>query len=117
VDTLEYEVEFKDGATDTYTANIIAESMYSQVNEDGNSYYSLLSEIVDHKSDGMAVRKDDGFVVVESPRYLEGQIDFMGAFKGPEEIVSGASGGIRCGKQNSGRTCFCLVGKACVMKM
>jgi hypothetical protein len=60
----EYEVEFQDGATDTYTANIIAESMYSQVDEDGNSY-SLISEIVDHKSDGIAVRTDDGFEVTK----------------------------------------------------
>jgi hypothetical protein len=60
LDTREYEVELQDGATDTYMANNIAESMYLQVDEDGNSY-SLLSEIVDHKSDGTAVRKDDGF--------------------------------------------------------
>jgi hypothetical protein len=50
LDTHEYKVEYQDGATDTNTANIIAESMYSQVNEDGNSY-SLLSDIlVNHKS-------------------------------------------------------------------
>jgi hypothetical protein len=49
VDMREYEVEFiQDGATDTLMANIIAESTYSQVDEDGNSY-SLLSEIVNHK--------------------------------------------------------------------
>jgi hypothetical protein len=50
VDTREYEVEFLDGATDTFMANdIIAEqsTMYSQVDKDGNSY-SLISEIVDH---------------------------------------------------------------------
>jgi hypothetical protein len=41
--------------TDTYRANIIAESMYSLVDKDGNSN-SLISEIVDHKkSDGTAV--------------------------------------------------------------
>jgi hypothetical protein len=38
--------------------------MYSQVDEDGN-FYSLLSEIVDHKSDGTAVRKEDGFEVTK----------------------------------------------------
>jgi len=60
LDTREYEVEFPDGAVDTFTANLIAENMYSQVDADGRSY-ALLSEIIDHKSDGSAVRKDDGF--------------------------------------------------------
>ena len=58
----EYEVEFPDGATDTFTANLIAENLYSQVDEEGNSY-SIFSEIVDHKSDGTAVLKDDGLEV------------------------------------------------------
>jgi hypothetical protein len=68
LDTREYEVEFQDGATDTYTANIIAESMYSQVDEDGNSYSLVISEIVDHKSDGTAVRLDDSFEVTKDGR-------------------------------------------------
>ena len=40
------------------TANAIAESLYSQVNEEGRSY-SILSEIVDHQSDGKAISSDD----------------------------------------------------------
>jgi hypothetical protein len=59
LDTREYEVEFVDGATVTFTANTIAENMYSQVDTDGRSYL-LLSEIIDHHADGKAVRKDDG---------------------------------------------------------
>jgi hypothetical protein len=66
LDTREYEVEFQDGATDMFTANIIAESMYSQVDEVGNSY-SLISEIVDHKSGGTpALRRDDDFEQVNT---------------------------------------------------
>jgi hypothetical protein len=34
--------------------------MYSQVDADGCSY-AVLSKIIDHKSNGSAVRKDDGF--------------------------------------------------------
>jgi hypothetical protein len=72
LDTREYEVEFPDGAVDTFTANLIAENMYSQVDADGRSY-ALLSEIIDHKSDGSAVRKDDGFETTKDgqvrPRY------------------------------------------------
>jgi Reverse transcriptase (RNA-dependent DNA polymerase) len=59
LDTKEYEVVFPDGATDIFTANIIAENLYSQVDEEGNSY-SIMSEIIDHKRDGAAVTKDDG---------------------------------------------------------
>ena len=60
LDTREYEVEFPDGATDVFTANLIAENLYSQVDDEGNSY-SIMSEIIDHKSDRSAVSKDDGF--------------------------------------------------------
>ena len=58
----EYEVEFPDGATNTFTANVITENLYLQVDEEGNSY-SIFSKIVDHKSNGMAVTKDDGLEV------------------------------------------------------
>ena len=64
LDTREYEVEFPDGATDVFTANTIAESMYSQVDGDGHAFV-LMSEITDHKADGTAVSKDDGFEVTK----------------------------------------------------
>jgi hypothetical protein len=56
LDTRQYKVEFtEDGATDVFTANLIAENLYSQeVDEEGNSY-SIMSKITDHKSDGSAV--------------------------------------------------------------
>jgi hypothetical protein len=60
LDTREYEVEFVDGATATFTANTIAENMYSQVDTDGGRSYLLLSETIDHHADGKAVCKDDG---------------------------------------------------------
>jgi hypothetical protein len=62
LDTREYEVEFPDGATDTFTANLIAENLYLQVDTKGN-LYSIFSEIVDHKSDGTAISSDDGMEV------------------------------------------------------
>ena len=65
LDTREYQVEFPDGATDVFTANTIAKSMYSQVDSEGFSY-TLMSEIIDHKSDGTAVSKDDGMEVTNS---------------------------------------------------
>jgi hypothetical protein len=60
LDSHEYEVKFLDGATDVFTANIIAENLYSQVDAKGN-LYSILEEIIDHKSNGTAVSKDDGY--------------------------------------------------------
>ena len=42
-----------------YMANLIAENMYSQVDEEGQQY-TLMSEIIDHKTDGKALSKDDG---------------------------------------------------------
>ena len=51
LDTREYKVEFQDGATDTFTANIIAENLYSQVDSEGNSF-SILDEIVITRATG-----------------------------------------------------------------
>jgi hypothetical protein len=61
LDTREYEVEFPDGSSDVFTANLIAENMFSQVDAEGNSF-SVMSEIIDHRKNGHAVSKDDGFV-------------------------------------------------------
>ena len=47
LDTREYEVKFPDGSVDVLSANIVAESIYSQVDSEGN-YQALLSEIMDH---------------------------------------------------------------------
>ena len=58
LDTREYEVEFPDGTIDVLTANTIAESLYSQVDQEGNSF-AVLSGLVDHRKDGTAVKLDD----------------------------------------------------------
>jgi len=60
LDTREYEVTFPDGSTEAMTANTIAESIYAQTDQEGRSY-SILSGIVDHRNNGHAVSKDDGF--------------------------------------------------------
>ena len=46
-------------------ANLIEENMYSQVDEEGQQY-TLMSEIIDHQSDGKALSKDDGFYLGNS---------------------------------------------------
>jgi len=56
-----YDVKFDTGETEAYTANIIAENIYAQVDEEG--YTTLeLDEIVDHKSDGNAVTHANAYV-------------------------------------------------------
>ena len=56
-----YEVEFPDGSVDVLTANIIAEALYSQVDDEGRTYAVLLG-IVDHRKDGSAVAVDDSYL-------------------------------------------------------
>ena len=60
-DTREYVVEFTDGTTDNYFANVIAKCMYAQIDSKGN-HYQLLSEITDHRSDNSAIQIADGFI-------------------------------------------------------
>jgi hypothetical protein len=86
LDTREYEVEFPDGAVDTFTANLITENMYSQVDADG-CLYALLSEIIDHKSDGSAVQKDNGFETTK-----DGQVRPQYMTKGWKLLVSWKDG-------------------------
>jgi hypothetical protein len=61
LDTRRFEVRLSDGTMEEYDANTIAESMYSQVDDEGKSYI-LLDEIVDHRSDGHAVKKADMYI-------------------------------------------------------
>ena len=60
LDTSEYLVEFSDGTTKELTANLIAESMYSQVDDEGH-HFQLLKEISDHRKDDTAIEKKDGY--------------------------------------------------------
>ena len=69
LDTREYEVDFPDGTTNTYTANLIAQNIYSQVDQEGRSY-AILNEIVDHRKDGRAISADDGYFTCQNGRKL-----------------------------------------------
>ena len=57
-----YQVTYPDGTSEKIMANIIAENMMSQVDSEGH-HYQLLSEIQDHKSDGRAVKRSQGFLI------------------------------------------------------
>ena len=60
-DTREYVVEFTDGSSKNYFANVIAECMYAQVDSEGRQF-QLLQEITDHRSDNSAISAADGFM-------------------------------------------------------
>ena len=59
LDTSEYMVRMSDGSTQELTANIIAESMFSQIDSEGH-HCQLLHEISDHKKDNSAIPISDG---------------------------------------------------------
>ncbi|MGH3055829.1 MAG: hypothetical protein ACRDL7_12725, partial [Gaiellaceae bacterium] len=58
LDSRVYNVQFPDGHVEEYSANVIAESLYAQVDDEGNQYL-LLKEIVNHRSDNTCVAKDN----------------------------------------------------------
>ena len=44
---------------DKYTANVIAENMFAQVDDEGNQYL-FMNEITDHRKDNTAIPIPDG---------------------------------------------------------
>ena len=65
LDSRLYEVEFPDGATETVTANLIAENLYSQIDEEGYQH-QILKEITGHQFTDEAVKPEDGYVTTHS---------------------------------------------------
>jgi hypothetical protein len=62
LDTHMYEVEFPDGQVVEYSANIIAENMYTQCDTEQNQYL-LLDEIIDwQKDESQAIKPENKFV-------------------------------------------------------
>ena len=58
---------FPDGSIQQYSANIIAEHMYPQLDEDGH-LYQLLESIINHCTNGRAVHGDDGWKTAKNGR-------------------------------------------------
>jgi ABC-type lipopolysaccharide export system ATPase subunit len=57
-----YKVTFQDGRTNEYAANVIIESIFQQVDAEGNSF-TYFSEITDHRADDTALNIDNGYVL------------------------------------------------------
>lgn len=60
LNTALYEVTSPDGTINEYTANVIAENLWNQTDDDGYNY-SLLYEIIGHRRDDTAVPIKEGF--------------------------------------------------------
>ena len=58
LDTTLYEVEFDDGHVESYAANLIAENIYEQLDDDGNVYKSI-DQIIDHRKDASTLQNED----------------------------------------------------------
>jgi hypothetical protein len=61
LDTRTYEIDFPDGYSDEYTANVISENMYAQCDTEGRQY-NLMECIIYHKTDGHAVDRADMYI-------------------------------------------------------
>jgi hypothetical protein len=64
-DTREYECILDNRTIKRYSANIIAENLYSQCDDKGHSFV-LLAEIIDHKKDASAISIADGFTTSQN---------------------------------------------------
>ena len=60
-----YNVEFPDGEVKEYSANIIAQNMYSQVDANGH-HHTLLDSIIDYEKTDSAVDKEDAYIITSS---------------------------------------------------
>ena len=68
LDTRVYNVEFPDGSEKEFSANLIAESMISQCDEDGNQCL-LLDSIIDHRKTDEAITDDQRYVTHNGRQY------------------------------------------------
>jgi hypothetical protein len=61
LDTRVYEVEFPDGHTEEYAANMITESIYAEVDPEGNQYL-IIDEITGHQKDENAITSEQQWI-------------------------------------------------------
>jgi hypothetical protein len=70
LNSMVYDVELSDSEIREYSANIIAENAYSQVNTDGHSH-SFMDSIIDATSDHTAIEKADMYTHKKSQRFIQ----------------------------------------------
>jgi hypothetical protein len=62
LDSREYECILDDGTLYQYTANVIAENIFTQCDDEARRH-AVLQEITDHKSDKTAIHITNGYVM------------------------------------------------------
>ena len=62
LDTRVYEVMFGDGSTQQFAANVIAENLWAEVDDDGY-HHQTVDCIIDHKSDDTAIKAGDEYYI------------------------------------------------------
>ena len=65
LDTRMYEVEYKDGHKAALAANIIAENLFAQVDDEGHRHV-LFEAITDIRADGTEVKEEDAYVIASN---------------------------------------------------
>ena len=58
IDTFIFDVEYPDGRIDTFTTNVIVESIYAQVDDQGFTT-SFMDEIMDHEKTKILIRREE----------------------------------------------------------
>ena len=71
LDSRIYEVEYSDGSLEAFTANIIAENILSQVDEQGHRQL-MMDEIMDHRKTSDAMKKDDSSYIPHKTKTTKG---------------------------------------------
>jgi hypothetical protein len=61
LDSRTYEIEFPDGRSDEYTANVITENTYAQCDTEGNQF-NIMDFIIDHKKYSHALERADMYI-------------------------------------------------------
>jgi hypothetical protein len=69
LDTREYKCTMEDGAVYRYNANIIADNIYSQCDDEGRRH-AVLQEIIEHKKDRTAVDVTRGHTITKRGRKI-----------------------------------------------
>eukprot|EP00536_Pseudo-nitzschia_multiseries_P001735 jgi/Psemu1/3956/gm1.3956_g len=67
LDTRLYKLQVPDGTIEEYTANIVAESLYSSVDDDGRMF-TLLDELIDHECDDTALSDEEATTIAKNGR-------------------------------------------------
>ena len=67
IDTSEYRVEFADGSTEEYAANLIAENIFAQVDNKGREHL-LLDEIITHRTTDAALTMENCWIPLANGR-------------------------------------------------